>query len=363
VPTTRYRRSGGTWYPWKFVTPNSRPILAGREGLVAGVHEPTALTVGAVTPALGWVEVGTGVQMALTPGTYENRVFLGSVNHNVGSGVYVFKNCWFAGNDPNGADSGGSVIKNAGSSTPRPSVTLIDCTIDPSYWITVKGRTRLWPEINGVFGGNFVVRRCEITNVCDGVGINGYTYGFTLELSWLHKGTYATGAENTGQSDLKVHSDAIQFHTGKKIRIKGNVIGGVRNMVGYQMPFADCYNSGDDFENSCFMIKQEVGSEPNMLIEDVIIEENWVQGGVASFNFTYNADKPNRFGSTIIRNNRLRRREAGWAITRKADGTLKPSDPSTNNGLGWYFLKSGNLDATIAGNVFEDTGLPIPISG
>lgn len=349
------------------------PKPAGRDGLVATVHKPTPETVGPKISS-GFIEVGSGAQMTLTPGTYKGRVFLGCVNFNVGSGVYVFEDCIFAGNDPNGTDSGGSVIKNSGSSEPRPKVTLIDCRVDPGYWMSAKGRTRVWPEINGIFGGNFVVRRCEIRNVCDGVGIHGYNYGFDIELSIISTGTYATGPENTGQSDQRTHNDGIQFHTGKNINIRGNIIGfdpsepdeskRTRHMTGYQTdPFSDAYNSGHDFENSCLMVKQEVGSATNMLIDQVLIEGNWLYGGMASVNFTYNASNPNRFGTTTIRGNKFGRRQAGWGVTRRMDGNLRDDPAQTNNGLGWYILKSGNLDATITGNVFEDTGLPVPITG
>lgn len=351
------------------------PKPAGRDGLIVGVHKPTPETVG--PKITGFIEVGNGSQMTLTPGTYKGRVFLGLVTFGIGTGVYVFEDCIFAGNDPsgsgpNGNDSGGSVVKNTGSTEPRPTVTMIDCRVDPGYWKTNKGRTKLWPELNGIFGGGFTVKRCEIKNVCDGVAIHGYNYGFVLEQSILHSSTYATGTANTGQGDQRTHCDGIQFHTGKNIRIRGNVIGydpsepdetkRTRHMVGYQTdPFSAAYNSGHDFENSCLMIKQEVGSAANMLIDQVMIELNWLYGGMATINFTYNATNPNRFATLTIRNNKFGRRLAGWGITRRMDGALKTVD--TNNGLGWYILKSSNLDATISGNVFEDTGLPVPITG
>lgn len=376
MPTlTRRRLSAGAWRAWRGGA--GAPILAGRDALIAGVHKPTPETTGAyLKPGESYTEVGSGAQMTLSPGTYRNRVFLGAVNFTVGSGAYLFERCIFAGNDPgNSTDenftgsSGGSVVKNSGSSEPKQAVTMVDCTIDPGYWMTVKGRDRIWPELNGIFGGNFTVRRCIIKNTCDGVGINAHNYGFTLELSILHTGTYATGPENTGQSDQRTHNDGIQFHTGKNIVIRGNVIGydetepdeakRSRHMAGYQVAFDDGYNSGHDYENSCFMIKQESGTAANQTIENVVIEQNWIYGGLCGINFFYEPSRPNRFGSTVVRNNRFGRRQAGWGVTRRMSGELT----SSNGGNGWYFLKSAQIDATITGNVFEDTGLPIPISG
>lgn len=351
MPVIDYIYTGGAWRPHEYgVGPI---VLGGRDGLVAGVHKPTPSTVG-VPAGTTLTEQGTGIAMNLTPGTYTDRVFLGRVNIPAGSAAYTFRNCIFAGNDPNGSDSGGSVITATASGT-KPPVTLIDCTIDPSYWMTAKGRTKIWPELNGIIGGNVNVQRCEIKNVCDAVAIHGQGYGFTIELSWLHKGTYATGSANTGHSDQRVHSDAIQFHTGKNIVIRGNVIGGMRDMVGYQTsPFADCFNSGDDFENSGLMIKQEVSGNETDRIDNVLIDRNWIYGGQCGINFAYNPARPNTFASTTITGNVFGVRGTGWGAIRQMNGTL-----STGNGF--YLLRSAILAATIAGNILE-TGSPVPVS-
>lgn len=325
------------------------PVQVGRDGLVAGVHKPIAANVGPTVDTFS--DIGTGATINLSPGAYSGRRFFGRASIPSGGGTYVIRDSILCGPDPDGLESACINVSSSFTGT----LIVEDSLFDPMPWITDKGKTSLSPWVNGINGAGFTVRRCEITNVVDGLSIIGNAghSPTVIELNWIHKGYFAHDFE--GQSDERTHTDAIQFHRGKNITVRGNLIGGDRDMTGYQATWPDGSNTGDDFENAGIMLKQESSNSDADRLENILIEANWFAGGMSGINFSYDPARPNTFASTIIRNNKFADREPGWGVTRRANGSLSTGD-------GYYFLRSPALQAQISGNVLESTGAPVPIT-
>jgi len=365
MPAQTLTRRGQEWVP---VHGGGRPFMVGRDGLVAGVDKPTAQTTGVlagVTLTPVYPPAGSDT-IVLSPGTYENREYWGQVRVSGGQGsTATFRNCAFHGPSPDASiyDSlSGMVTNHHPSGNPPadpPYLSFYDSVFSALPWLeghpnrpsTPSNPERL-SQTAGLHGGNFNLQRCEITGVQDGINLTtGGGTKFTIELSRIHGMLFRNNW--FGPSDGRSHSDAIQFNRAKNVVIRGNIIGGERDMVGYRT-WPGGYNSGDDAWNSGIMLKQESDNSDFYRIEFVLIEKNWIYGGTAGINFPYNPTHPNLFASTVIRDNVFGLRGTGWRGSATGAGTY-------DTGNGWYIIRSSNLAATITGNIIEGTGSAVPI--
>jgi hypothetical protein len=174
---------------------------------------------------------------------------------------------------------------------------LEDSEISPSF-----------PQVglDGIKGWNYTALRVDIHGTVDGAKI--YGNNATIENSYIHGlVTYAHDpAQNGGQS----HNDGVQVLSGSHIRIIGNtIIGG---------------------SNTALMVTQDHGT-----VGDLQFNNNWVSGGACTVNLT---PKPlPSLGGISLSGNRF-----GTHQTCTIIDTLTTT-------------------LAAAGNVFDDTGLPVKI--
>lgn len=157
---------------------------------------------------------------------------------------------------------------------------------------------------NGLRGGDYTIRRCEIVRQPDGIGLTGQMGKVNIFGCWIHRHAYVewTTHDSSGGpggwyptasgGSTYTHADCIQFHRGKHIRICGNTLG---NYLGGASSGQYTHNATpssqtailacEDFYNSNFMIKQEVSSSMTDQIQDVVIWNNFLGGSVATINW------------------------------------------------------------------------------
>lgn len=332
------------------------PAPPPRTSLVAGVDRPVASTVGLIDTSVTMTNVNPSTPSAYinitVPGTYSNNIYWGTVRPQT-SGV-IFDNCIFAGTDTSTLTGLRGCIQNYG--TGPAHFEMYNCVIDPGLWMTLRG---VVPGIKGAYvfgihGGNVTMKWCEVVNCPDGINYSGpndltlanAAYSL-IEMNWFHKAYYAN--DWYGQSDGQPHNDGIQITGGKNITIRGNVIGGHRDAAGY-IVWPGGYNSGDDFWNAGLMIKQEVLGNAAAFIENVLIEKNWLGGGVATINQTATAD--NWMATNIIRDNWLLERQASWGYKMSGDGPTTDTGHRTDTATpgGYYILRPTGFQGTFSNN-------------
>lgn len=253
----------------------------------------------------------------------------------------VVRNCIIRGPGP--AWISGFVACIDGTSSTLRGLLVEDSRVDCT------GRENPW--VDAVRGSDVTLRRVEITRVGDGLSLVTVVGNVTAEGCWLHDGYYAEWIKGTVGyptiSDARVHGDAVQFHRGKGYTLRYNNLGGTRNPGPYhQSPYNTVdakmvayKDAGEDYENSCFMIKQEVDSSAANKVENVLIEGNWLAGGASSINLSYSL--LNTMASVSIINNRFIR--STW-------------------GAHLYIIRDTAIAAVLTGNVFDDDQSPVPIT-
>jgi hypothetical protein len=354
-----YIRKSGAWVAaagsTTVVTPppvNPPPVTTTRDSLVPGTYKPnTSSTVG-VLPGVARTPVyaaSGATSITLAGGVYSNKTYWTQVKI---SGDATFNNCWFAGRDPNLITTLTGNLSNLGPSGGAPPVaTLIDCTVSQKPWTvgtterplaTTDVRT-INPDSAGIHGGNIELYRTEITDVQDGINYTTGTGSHCLiEACWIHRMYYQNAPWPNAPASGDTHSDGFQFNRGKDVEIRYSVIGGNRDLTGYNIPAPNAYNSGDDIDNAGFMVKQEVGSSSFDLVENVNIHHNWIYGCTSGLNHVYVAAKVNNFSTMQVVDNKFGQRPSAWG--------------------GYYVLKSPSIAAVYARNTIEETGAPIPYS-
>jgi hypothetical protein len=236
----------------------------------------------------------------------------------------------------------------------------------------------------GIRGGNYTIQRCEITNVSDGLN---NPYNCLIEGNWIHGAWFnewdVPNATTSGSSQANshfypystgtthyTHADGIQFSLKKDVTIRGNFIGGL-HVVGAHNAFpsqAPQIRTGDDFYNSCILMKQEsTSSQPNYL-DNILVENNWFYGAVCAINWPSDAYTGRTYPTVVFRNNRFLR--ASWAgpfyvLTPVSGGVPTLGDHTA--GVSWPLVIPDPL-VTVpgsvgwTGNVFDDTNTPVTIS-
>ena len=296
--------------------------VSARDALVLGAYDP-------VTPDVVGINAGVTLQSVYgeTQFTVPNQVifdteFWGRVYIAATATDLIFVNCAFRSIDPGTGTSatGASVVGQSGN---LRGALFLDCD-----FIIPEERRDVWT--NNIVGGNFTVRRCELSGGADGIGLTmpSTVPPGIIEQSWIHDGHWETWAAGTPNkptfSDLQNHSDAIQLHRGAGHRIRGNHLGGRRQNAAV----ADRKLS-DDFNNATIMCQQEVSSSTTDLLTDVLIELNYIEGGAAAVNFGY------KFGNALT------------GVTCR-DNTFPALDWSPPT---YYILRNAGATPVLSGNV------------
>ena len=345
------------------------PGARDRSKMVVGVDMPGADTTGP-RPGTVFEDVeaprGQGHIVITTPGPTRGKRFWCSVRFADGVEGWL-EDCLVHGPDPDLITGGlvGGIFHAAGSSGyKKKHITIRHTKLDPSPWITERGRKKLSPYTAGIHGGDYTLEWCEIVNWQDGLNINhpgdslaiAGSVHTTIRFNWIHKGFYVTPYATT--SDGQPHCDAIQTNGGRNILIEGNLLGGRRDIVGYNS--LPGYNSGDDFCNAVLMLKQEVAGEASRTV--VTVRKNWLGGGVSSVNWAYNtaAGKTNDWADSEFTDNRFLERLPGWGTRNSSKDSGKTYYTATTNPpAGFYFSVFPQIKARITGNVIHETGQPV----
>ena len=372
-----------------------------RDQLEVGTYMPSARTTGPTVSTFTDVYASPGSnQITLTVpgggndpevlagGTPVGSVYEGVKAHRFwgrvrpgAEGIHL-RDFLIAGPDPLTvtAPNAQGCVQNYGSNPPFLQMT--DGAIDTRLWGGEPYNRAGNSLVYGIHGGNFRALRVEIAGGSDGVAFQGPNGSLAAARAartemlgcWVHAAFYEndfypSAAANDGQ----MHQDGFQFTYGKHVTIRGSLFGGVRVVEGYVV-WPGGWNAGDDHWNSEFMIRQTTSVDPIYLIEDVLIERNWLSGGTATINHVWDSSRPNSFESMAIRDNLFMFREADWGFKMRGDG---PGLPGYRNDTprpgGYYVIRTNtpNLRAVYERNTiatlnldgsWHDTGIPVPIS-
>lgn len=152
------------------------------------------------------------------------------------------------------------------------NVVISDCDLTGGY---------ASPWIDGVIGHDFTVRRTDIHNVVDGVGVmnprnKGADLNVNIEGNFIHDLNYI--APDPEQHDGHTHNDGIQIQgtggtRGKlQVRIFGN------NIQAFAGPMSNRHSPYFPAVTG-----QAIGITPNVSsVHDVVIDSNWLDGGAQS---------------------------------------------------------------------------------
>lgn len=366
MPAKPYVYNGnGTWLGVG-ISDIGGSTLNPRDSLVYGEYKPDASTTGPLSGVTltqhGNSGSSTDFNVTSDSQIVQDLEIWGRVNLFSYTNVTI-KNCIIHGTLNRGTDTShiiaqGDNLRNA---------TIIDCaivgrsvTVPATYSGVANPDAGTINSANewcgGIRGGNYTVLRTEITNTSDAIGLTSQLGNVTAKGCWIHNGWFNEWDAQYGSSgsgyypyaagtELYTHVDGIQFHRGKNYTFIGNRIGGTRVPGDHNVTPSEknAINSGDDMYNAALMIKQEVDNTTANKIENVVIDRNWLAGGVATINITLG--RGNYFETVHVTNNRFMRSTWGahFYVLRQHDA---------NN------VYVGNF----SGNVFEDDGSPIPIS-
>jgi hypothetical protein len=238
--------------------------------------------------------------------------------------------------------------------------------------------------VHGIDGADCLLRWCHIRNIEDGIHFNsgldlgddtvntGYSEpGFTtpsgqrftvVDRCLIEKCFYVAGdvyrAQPNAQSDGRPHCDGMQIMVGRNLWVVGSMIGGVRGSTGYTTwpNSGNPGNTGMDFANAAFMIKQEVTTYPQSdarYVQNILIENNFLSGGSATVNLA--VANGNNLAEVTIRNNKFFARQSDWGLGVDTDGNLT----SSNSGYGYQHAAFASPVASWSGNTVYETGVPV----
>lgn len=350
VDTIRRQYRSGAWRRdgWADLLPQVPPTDPDPDWPAPGTYRPGPETTGPrPNPDGSPRAVGNGLTrwdgdyaVNSANATVENLDIYGRIILQSGATNATIRNCIIRGPGSSFTSSGSNFTAAITStSASLRNAVIEDCRIDAT------GRETAW--LDGIRGGDYTIRRCEIRATTDGLTFNAWQGNVVAEANWIHDCHYEEWASGTpnkpSQSDRRTHNDCIQFHRGKGYRIVGNYFGGRRTPGGiqtYDPVIIAQKDAGDDYENSGIMLKQEVDSTAQNKIENVLISQNWFEGGAASLNVA--PDLGNFFESVTISYNRFIRAQPG------VHG-------------GYYIIRPTTTQAAIVGNVFDDDGTPVTI--
>jgi hypothetical protein len=299
-----------------------------RSQLIPGTYLPSRATTGRTKGAPPITKIVADIKATHDGQVFTDLELWGSIDLGEFRNVVV-RNCIIRGTAVTGKDT--SFVHGSGDDNRG---LLIEDSV-------LAGRGNIW--CSAMRGGNYTIRRTELTWIPDGLCLTSPLGNVTAEGCWIHNGMYKEWTASTlnmpRSNGYYSHTDGVQFHRGKNYVLRGNMIGGVRAPAKHHtLGSSVAINSADDMYNACLMIKQEVDASAANKIENVLIENNWFMGGAASINLT--AGRGNTFSSTIVRNNRFIR--STW-------------------GRQYYILRTPG-SGQFLNNVFDDDSSPVPIS-
>ena len=240
--------------------------------------------------------------------------------------------------------------------------------------IDMTGRENVWTD--GIRGNNFTMQYTEITRTVDGWGASaGSNHGPTVfRNNRVHNAYYTAWYDPTdtlvqpynlypnfptSPSDRRCHSDGIQMQGFNNYTVDGNYIGGWRAPLGANgsqvkannrdylnpahLPVIRAVDAADDYNNAAIIIQNNI---PAGGLVGALVEKNWLAGGdaVVNLNGSLNGDT---LANVIVRDNRIIRQS---------------QFPQSDGYNGYAIHRSSGCTATITGNVWDDTGLPVTIS-
>ena len=396
-----------------------------RDSLVYGTYKPDSTTTGPLpgvtltqwgsSSATTNFTVGTDKAPTQTTGAagnnqiVENMEIWGTVNLGAFTNVTI-KNCIIHGTLDRGIDTAHIIA----SGDNLRGALIIDTKICgrpvtvPATYTPIGGSTsETLPNpgfvnnanewCGGVRGGNYTIQRCEITNISDGLN---NVYSTLIEGNWLHGAWYnewdVANATTSGATQANshfypystgtlhyTHNDGIQFSVGKNITVRGNYIGGVHVPGAHNASPSEAtqIRTGDDFYNSCILIKQEndqktvggvTSTDTTKNLEFILIENNWFYGAVCAINWPSDiytlAPTDATYKTVVFRSNKFTR--AGWTSPTYILAPLSGGVPQVGdrtNGVNWTPVITDPLlvapgAAGWTGNVFEDDNSPVTIS-
>ncbi|GEL94979.1 right-handed parallel beta-helix repeat-containing protein [Cellulomonas composti] len=182
-----------------------------------------------------------------------------------------------------------------------------------AYSVTIEDSTlsaqTASPNVDGVKGWNFTLRRVEISNVVDTVHIHGSHV--LVESSWLHDNSVYEQDPNWGGSPS--HADSVQIQQGTDIVIRNNTISGANN--------------------AAVMLTQDSGA-----VSALTISGNKIDGGACSVNIKVMETAPsgvtladNTFGRGQLYRNCAIRVPTAWALDLRANVWVDGGDVARTN--------------------------------
>jgi hypothetical protein len=237
------------------------------------------------------VSRGTVTSLATTAGgLYENLTINGRWSTASNSGQtnapIMFRNVDFRGATAAPAADDGCVAAWGANHIP---IVLEDCRISPQVMHYFR---------NGLSGHHVTMRRCEVLRGVDGVKIfntNDPAGDMATAIlgSWFHDSAYFA-ANPAGDAGSQTHNDTgMQILGGSNIQIIGNVVDGF-------LADGALNTHGTNQSNSCLMIKPDVGN-----ISNVIIRNNWLNGGRVPINLAQDAGTGRTLGTGIVINDNV----------------------------------------------------------
>lgn len=220
----------------------------------------------------------------------------------------------------------------------------------------------------GIHGGNFDLKRVEITDVQDGINYvqNGWIVGITqssclIDRSWIHCLWYRNDWNDANTpSNHQTHNDCFQINNGKNITIRHSMLGGWREQSGYDA-WPGGANTGDDAFSSILQFQQEVSDSAADRIENVLIEECWIDGAQYGINMYWRSRNSGQdFSTFTIRNVKFFERPASIRWGPSLNDPYE-SNPGSKNGA--YFNKSPNAIPVQSGNVIVARSDPFTAIG
>jgi hypothetical protein len=358
------------------------PPPGSRDLLVRGAYIPTPATAG-VLRELGWGRPGidagatqfltevfaTGTAPVITYGDttttrklVENKWVTSMFN--ITGRAYDFKNCWFAGNWQNHISTGRAYGTNSMDNT------FTDCTFQP--------QNPQW-DSQAFYGNRFTMLRCHCLHMPDGIAHIGQGASYTnlaqdikVYQSLFERAAFISPDQgaNGGANDNRSHLDlCCQMRGGLNFEFIGNAMysfcdpavgyGGVASVdlpsgthvTGWTYPLGNPPTGtlGPKYALSNFMWSPVLGDYGNVLISD-----NWMDGGQWMFNMGNPAIAAGAGGIRIINNNfgRLHGQSGGAGIM-----TLQAGVQLTYSGNKYYYTLSTNpVDDTEPNDI---PGLPV----
>ncbi|HSX02461.1 MAG TPA: DUF4082 domain-containing protein [Candidatus Saccharimonadia bacterium] len=278
-------------------TPTSTPITGGKpDATNTGVPAGTTLTV---------VDGNQTFDSTYDGQTISNKDFRGFIKVT-GSNI-TFKNCIFHGGKATGNTAllDTQVEDSTSPYTHRGGKNLV---VEDSEFVPINPSVL----IDGIWGENLTILRVNVHGSVDGMKLSNNSI---VRDSYIHDMQWYAVDPNTSDG---THNDCVQILDGTNIQV-----------------IHDNLNPNSSYANSSVQITQDFGTTGT-----VLLDSNWADWGGYSFNISQkrNSDLTGTLNTVSVTNNRFGRHGEYGAVK----------------------IGTGVTLAAFSGNVWDDTGLPIP---